>query len=516
MAWIWKKQVFPKQNLRTKLISAVMITLLISLAVNFLMIYRVNNTIKNMDQVYFTNIQLEKLKQTLLEMEDSVYQYLNIQSNTSLEEFADSRDTFQSMISELDTTVSNHPVRAMERNLRNLAESYLTLADGAISAKQARDVDAYKASYRELQSVYEYMLKYIEGLSGLRFQSNSENYETLYQYLRYLERFMVALLTLVAGSLMFLVYRIVGAITKPLESLSQKAKLVSDGNWDVSLEPPETEDEVGTVTIAFNQMIVSINEYLRKTRESLEKELQMKERELAMERLLKDAQLKYLQAQINPHFLFNSLNAGMQLAMLEDADRTYTFIENMAYFFRYRLRKNGQGSTLREEIELLDNYMYIMNVRYANEIILHKDVDESLCGIQYPGMVLQPLVENALRHGLDGVEWEKEIWFSAAREGEEAVVRVRDNGVGMSQALLDKINSGISLQSDNPENTGNGVGIANVRERIKLYFGRDDVLTVSSGGKNMGTEITIRTPIWLDAQLTANGENQERGGRDNV
>ncbi len=496
MSFRRKKGEFDKQSLRTKLISSVIFTLSVSLIVNFLLIYRVNTTIQNMDQVYSTNIQLNQLKQTLEEIENSVYQYLNIQSQPTLDEFNASRDAFQNMISQWDNTISNHPVQTMERNLYSLAYSYLDLADNAIQAKQAHCVEEYKTNYHELQLIYEYMLKYIEALDALQFQSNSQNYDTIYQYLRFLELFMIALLSLVAGSLMLLIYYTVGAITKPLENLSQKAKEVRDGNWNVSLDPPKMEDEVGMVTIAFNQMIVSINEYLRKTRESLERELQMKEKELAMERLLKDAQLKYLQAQINPHFLFNSLNAGMQLAMLEDADRTYTFIENMAYFFRYRLRKNGKGSTLQEEIDVLDNYMYIMNVRYTNEIVLHKDVEESLGNIQFPGMILQPLVENALRHGLDGVEWNKEIWFSVMQEENEVVIRIKDNGIGISQEILDKINGGEPLQSDNPSNTGNGVGIANVRERIKLYFGKEDVLRISSAGRNLGTEITIRTPIW--------------------
>ena len=104
----------------------------------------------------------------------------------------------------------------------------------------------------------------------------------------------------------------------------------------------------------------------------------MKERELLMETHLKDAQLKYLRAQINPHFLFNSLNAGAQLALMEDAEKTSIFIEKMADFFRYNVRKTEETATLEEELEAVDSYVYILNVRFAGEIHYEKEV--------YPGL----------------------------------------------------------------------------------------------------------------------------------
>ncbi len=241
------------------------------------------------------------------------------------------------------------------------------------------------------------------------------------------------------------------------------------------------------MTAAFNQMIVSINDSIRKTREGMELEIKMKERELAMENLLKEAQLKYYQAQINPHFLFNTLNAGLQLAMMEDAERTYTFIENMSSFFRYRLRKNGEESTLGEEVAVIDSYMHIMNVRYSNEIHLEKEIDPRLLDMLFPGMVLQPVIENALRHGLGEVEWEKRVWFSVAQDHGEATISIRDNGVGISGEALEALKEGEPLLTKNQEDMGNGVGLVNVRERLRLFFDRADVMDIESGGEGQGT-----------------------------
>ncbi len=486
---------FINRSLRTKLILPVIITMAVSLGINLVLFERINTTVENMDQVYATNIRLGELERLLTKLESSVYQYLNIQSQDALDAYIRNREIFASMIGEIDDTITDHPARRMERNIRNLAVSWMELTDRAVSAKQMHDVVSYKESFEEIQTIYTYLLAYIRGLDTLRFKANSENYDVLYQYLRYLEIFMTVVLIGVTCCLMALLYVIIGSFTRPLERLADKAKEVGKGNFGISLEGPKSEDEVGTVTVAFNQMIVSINEYIRKTRESLELEIRMKERELAMENLLKDAQLKYYQAQINPHFLFNTLNAGQQLAMMEDAERTYAFIENMASFFRYRLRKNGEGSTLQEEIGLIDSYMYIMNVRFSNEIHLEKEIDARLLDIRFPGMVLQPVIENALNHGLRGVEWEKRIWFYVGQENGEAEIRIQDNGVGISKEIVDKLNTGDFRHSERENDSGNGVGLSNVRERLRLYFDRADVMTVKSDGEGKGALVIIRVPI---------------------
>lgn len=486
---------FFDQSLRVKLISPVMITMMVSLGVNLLLFGKINTTVANMDDVYATNIRLGELEHLLTEIHSGIYEYLNTQSGEAHANFEDSRESFASMIVEIDDTITDHPARRMERNIRNMGLSYLELADKAVAAKKSHEVTAYKDDFEELQSIYTYLLSYIQGLDTLRFRYNSENYNVLYRYLRYLEVFMVAVLVGVTCCLMVLLYVIMGGFTRPLERLAVKAKEVGRGNLRVALDEPSHEDEVGTVTRAFNQMIVSINEYITKTKENMERESRMKEQELVMENLLKDAQLKYYQAQINPHFLFNTLNAGQQLAMMEDAERTYAFIENMASFFRYRLKNNGEESTLEEEIGLIDSYMYIMNVRYSNEIHLKKDIDLQLLDILFPGMVLQPVVENALRHGLGGVEWEKWIWFQVREEGGYAVITIKDNGIGIDPSIAKQINHGEALASRQERESGNGVGLMNVRERLRLYYKEENVMTVTSGGEGKGTTVEIHVPV---------------------
>ncbi|WP_409969224.1 histidine kinase [Bengtsoniella intestinalis] len=503
-----KADLLINQSLRRKLIVPVILTMFMFLFINLVLFSGINSTVENMNQVYTTNLRLGELEELAMAIEGNVYQYLNIQSADAYAELSENKAAFMTIIDQIDDTITDHPTRQMEQNIRQLALSWVELIDEAVTAKQAHNVTVYKENYEEIQLIYGYLLTYMQGLNDLQFTANFESYNVLYQYLRYLELFIIVVLLGVTAYLVAVFYIVIGRFTSPLEKLTQKAEEVEKGNFGISLDEPTSRDEVGTVTRAFNQMIASINDYIRKSRESLELEIRMKQRELAMENLLKDAQLKYYQAQIDPHFLFNTLNAGQQLAMMEDADRTYEFIANMAAFFRYRLKSTGQDSTLLGEIQLIDNYMYIMNIRYSNEIHMEQSVDERLGDILFPGMVLQPIIENALNHGLGGVEWQKWLWFSVKEETGLAVITIRDNGVGMPQDILETLNAD-NAYTPKQEGSKNGVGLANVRERLRLYFDCHDVMTFESQGQDQGATITIRVPILRPNQQPPSSEGSE-------
>ena len=256
----------------------------------------------------------------------------------------------------------------------------------------------------------------------------------------------------------------------------------------------ESSDEVGVVTGAFNQMVISLRDYIDKVRDNMEKESAMKERELRMNASLKEAQLKYLQAQINPHFLFNTLNAGAQLAMMEGADRTNTYIQKMADFFRYNIKKDHELTTIADEIELIDNYIYILNVRFSGDINFEKNIDASLMNIEIPSMTLQPIVENAVNYGIRNIDWEGLITLSLYREGDRACISVKDNGVGIPQDKIDRILAD-ELQTSGLSDDSNGIGLTNVISRLDLHFNADNVFNIYSEGENMGTEVVIRIPM---------------------
>ena len=477
-------------SMRGKLILAVLATTLVFLGVNLVLFRRMNIEIGALEDVYATNVSLNELSQALSDAQSASYEYLNTRSAQALEDYTRARAACETMIGGMSGQISDQPARLLERNIRSLCVSYLEQLGNAVACKARFDAAGYTASYGEAEGIYADLLSCIRALDALRFEANSGNYSVLVQSLHSLEWYMVCILLCVASYIVVILYAIMGGIIRPLVRLSGKASEIAQGNFDVALDEPRGEDEVSTVTRAFNRMVVSVGEHIRRTRESLEAQLRMKENELEMEKLLKDARLKYYQAQIDPHFLFNTLNAGEQLAMMEGAERTYTFLDNLSAFCRCRIGRSGERVTLREEVALVDNYMYIMNVRYGGEITLRKQIDERLLSLPCPGMVLQPIVENAVRYGLSEKEEDKRIELTIRREGAGALISIRDNGRGIAPERLARILS--ETPEAQEETSGSGVGLRNVRARLRLFDECEDVLTITSEGEGMGTEVVLR------------------------
>lgn len=292
---------------------------------------------------------------------------------------------------------------------------------------------------------------------------------------------------------LILIIIITNSITKPLKKLASQANEVATGNFNVTFDDTLSNDEVGVVSKAFKKMVISIQRYIKQTKESMEYEAKLKENELLMKNLLKDAQLKYLQAQINPHFLHNTLNAGVQLANIEDAEKTGLFIEKTAEFFRYNINQMDKNTTIKEEVELVDNYIYIMSIRLFKNINFIKNIDNELLSTSVPSMILQPLIENALTYGIRGIEEEGKIELSIYKDQENICINVADNGNGMTQETIYDIMNG-QLKEADLKKSSNGIGLKNVISRLRLYFERKDVLEIYSEGKEKGTEIRITIP----------------------
>jgi sensor histidine kinase YesM len=239
----------------------------------------------------------------------------------------------------------------------------------------------------------------------------------------------------------------------------------------------------------------------------MELQSKMEQKELMMTNHLKDAQLKYLQAQINPHFLFNTLNAGAQLAMMEGADKTCLFIENMAEFFRFNMKSFDRDSTIGDELKLVDSYIYILNVRFQDGINFYKEVDEEVLDKRVPSMILQPVVENAVNYGIRNIEYEGRIELKVYQERDTILITITDNGAGMDKSTIDRImnarlQDSAALKAGAVAKDSNGIGLGNVINRLRLYYDREDIFKIESGGPNKGTRVTIYIPK-IDLALKA-------------
>ena len=176
----------------------------------------------------------------------------------------------------------------------------------------------------------------------------------------------------------------------------------------------------------------------------------------------------------------------------------------MAEFFRYNLTKINQDATLEDEIQLVDHYIYILNVRFAGDIHFKKEIEAGLEKVLVPSMILQPLVENAVQYGIRGIEWEGWITLRVCRKTDGIFIEIQDNGRGMSRELVERVMRGENVK--NKKNSkSNGIGIYNVRERLQMYYGSEDVLQIQSDGEGKGTCFILKIPL--------EGRHIEKGGR---
>ena len=472
----------------------------ISLAVNMLvfiinivLLVAMNRMSDRIDTVYKANLQLNEISAAIKDVQDSMTEYLDTKTSDSLEDYYRSAQTFAEMTEVLGDGITGSRLGRMERSVKNMSAAYLEEVGQTVDAKRGRNVEKYRTRYEEATRLYGYINNYIYSLNNERFMDNTESYREMLTAFRRFELFGNLIMGAVIFTTALLILNLTSNLMRPLRSLAGMADEVAKGNFEISTVPAESDDEIGVVTKAFNKMVVSIQDYIEKIRQGAENERILKEKELMMETHLKDAQLKYLQAQINPHFLFNTLNAGAQLAMMEGADRTYEYVQVMSEFFRYNVKKGSRTVTIGEELELVDNYIYILNVRFSGDIHYEKDIDASLNDVEMPSMILQPIVENCVNHGIREMLGEGKIKMSVYALDDTACIRIEDNGAGMDEETVERLRNGRPASDEKKDS--NGIGMDNVYARLKLFAGTDDCFSIESDGPGKGSRFTIYLDI---------------------
>ena len=453
-------------SIQMKLIAVFLIMTVVLFGVNVYIYSNLDEMMLQIEQVYASNTELNELQNILTLVQDDMTEYLNLRQTDSMENFYRDVTEYDKLVEGLNNQITDDELLLLEKNIRNLSERYRKVSELAIKYRRGYDVEKYKENYEEATELCTYIRDYIYCLNNKQFYHNSQNYHVLMNTMHRVETLNQMMFVLTGMLTIVLIIWMTQGIIQPLRKLAETANEVAGGNLEVARIEVYANDEVGVVTKAFNKMVLSI----------------------------KDAQLKYLQAQINPHFLFNTLNAGAQLAMMEDAERTYEYVQNVADFFRYSVKKDYGSVSLYEEIELVDNYIYIINVRFSGEVHYSKQIDKRLVNASIPAMVLQPIVENCVNHGIRGIDREGKILLSVYRDNNDICVSVKDNGIGMSQDKIHQILSGsVQVSADNKDS--NGIGLDNVIKRLALFYGKEDILQIQSDGINQGTEFIIRIPM---------------------
>lgn len=497
-------------SIRTKLFTFLLLLVVLMNLVTFF-IYQSSRTVQSSYSLMMDRILL--YKQIANMTEDNLRllsSYLTNQVPETYSDFYYRKKDLEALQAKLEVRSRSEARAVAASNFRNMVSTFLEAEEAIIGTLYSTESRGYATQYEEVEKT----AAYIQEENQRLVDQELSFYQPLYQKMLLNTNRMniMGLGLLLVDMLLCAVFALwlARSITRPIASLVYAASQISKGNIDVTPPLAQAGDEIGTLTRAFRQMLYYWKELIVKNQEMAEKD-----------RLVKELEIKALQSQINPHFLFNTLNVLSKLALLEGADRTSDLTVSVSNLLRYNLRKLDTPVTLRDEVEHAKEYFAIQQARFRDRVAFETEIDESALDLAIPCLTLQPILENAFVHGIERMESGALIRLAIRREGSEVEIAISDNGAGMSeetrQGLL-QAESGFALEPSVPAAAGSagerdgsrngqstGLGSRNVYRRLQLFYGKDDLVSIESAA-GIGTTVTIRAPY----------SYKEKGGNNDV
>ena len=288
----------------------------------------------------------------------------------------------------------------------------------------------------------------------------------------------VAIIAVLASVVCSVVYS--KAISRPIRDLSEEMKTITLNEYSGStLE--SREDEIGILQDSFNHMITR------------NKELIAQQYQAKLEK--RNAQLRALQAQINPHFMYNTLQVIGGMALEKDAPEVYSVTLALSDILRYSLNFSKEMVCLEEEVEYLKSYVMIQNERFGGKVQLKLELEPDTRKCLIPKLILQPLAENSFEHGLlnKAGDWLLTVESHTTPEG-DLLICIKDNGIGFDSERLAQIREKIELETVKALNSGSHIGLANVHARIKLRSAKEGHGVSIDSSPETGTTVSVRMP----------------------
>lgn len=288
----------------------------------------------------------------------------------------------------------------------------------------------------------------------------------------------VAIIAVLASIVCSVVYS--KAISRPIRDLSEEMKTITLNEYSGStLE--SREDEIGILQDSFNHMITR------------NKELIAQQYQAKLEK--RNAQLRALQAQINPHFMYNTLQVIGGMALEKDAPEVYSVTLALSDILRYSLNFSKEMVCLEEEVEYLKSYVMIQNERFGGKVQLKLELEPDTRKCLIPKLILQPLAENSFEHGLlnKAGDWLLTVESHTTPEG-DLLICIKDNGIGFDSERLAQIREKIELDTVKALNSGSHIGLANVHARIKLRSAKEGHGVSIDSSPETGTTVSVRMP----------------------
>ena len=312
---------------------------------------------------------------------------------------------------------------------------------------------------------------YLKDKAGQLEQMTMEDGSERYEKHRFLFSVLPAASILWGIAALWMVKRLNGSvrrnIVEPVVMLAGQADRIRENDFSGPELTAEGEDEISRLIRSFNKMKQATRGYIEALKEKNE-----------TERQLEAVRLQLLKNQINPHFLFNTLNMIAGTAQIEDAAVTETMIQALSRLFRYNLKSTASVMPLERELKVVQDYMYLQQMRFGKRVQYETDCDPETMEILVPSFMLQPLVENAVKYGISARSKGGRIVVRAWKQGQRLWISVADTGEGIHKEKLEEIKRALKAG----DGFGVGIGLGNIARRLKAMYEDGEVMVESRKG----------------------------------
>ena len=374
-------------------------------------------------------------------------------------------------------------------SILNGYETYQAYRD-ELAETQVRESDFVERLYR-VYKMQEYLQTYARRLVQVTLKEGNDSYQEKVPVFYNMPYLILAISAVFMGFVMFLTKILSNALVSPAVLLAQCARKIAKNDFTGEDPSVENRDEMGELVRAFNKMKRSTKGYIDTLKENhrMSELLHREEIErVEMEKQLSGARLELMKSQINPHFLFNTLNMIACMAKLEEAVTTERMISSMGSLFRYNLKTSEQIVTLARELKVVQDYMYIQQMRFGSRILYSCDLKVDAEQAMIPAFTLQPVVENAMVHGLSKKEQGGRVHVRIWEQGNRLVISVADTGLGMSEERLAEVTEAMKER----RTSRIGIGLGNIYKRIHMMYKQGEFRIASIEGR--GTVIQMFIP----------------------
>ncbi len=341
-------------------------------------------------------------------------------------------------------------------------------------------LDVLKEAYFETELLGENVVVGIlpmKELSGtmIRIVSMEDSLKTIGKYQTFYMFGLLAVFILLVGLINILVKSLLKHFYEILSTITR----IQEGDLEVRTNLTGN-DEMGHLGMQIDIMLDTIDRLMH---ENLKREL-----------LMKNSEIKALQNQINAHFIYNVLEAIKMMAEIDEKSEISDAVTSLGKLLRYGMKFTARNVTVAQEIEYVRNYLELINLRFDFRINLALNISELIYHQEIPKITLQPIVENAFYHGIEELGEDASIYIKAYEEGNDFLIEITDSGKGMSQREVDEIHKKLAGDIESGGGSGNGIGLKNVQDRIRISFGENYGIRIYS--KEMCyTKVVVRLPI---------------------